>query len=84
MGRKSPNHHPHFSLFLHPTPKPMVNHEQLNLYISGPKVILWSPLARVGSARLLTYKRIGRIYSLEILRKILEESEFAHKGKGED
>ncbi|MEM1514487.1 MAG: hypothetical protein QXH24_00295 [Candidatus Bathyarchaeia archaeon] len=41
-------------------------------------------MARVGSARLLTYKHIGRVYSLEILRKILEESEVAHKGKGED
>ncbi|MEM2569201.1 MAG: hypothetical protein QXT67_04605 [Candidatus Bathyarchaeia archaeon] len=41
-------------------------------------------MPRVGSIRLVTYKRIGRVYSLEILRKLLEESEVAHKSKGEN
>jgi hypothetical protein len=37
---------------------------------------------RVGSLRLTTYKRIGRVCSVETLRKILEESK--HAGKSED
>jgi hypothetical protein len=40
------------------------------------------PRRRVGSLRLVTYKRIGRVYSLEILRKIFEECKNA--GKSED
>lgn len=36
-------------------------------------------LPRIGTVRLVTYKRIGRVYRLEVLNKIAEES----KGAGQ-
>ncbi len=41
-------------------------------------------LARIGSLRLISYKRIGRVYSVEVLRKLYEEYEDAYKGKDKD
>lgn len=41
-------------------------------------------LSRIGSVRLIAYKRIGRVYSLEVLRRIVEESRDACKGEGKD
>ncbi|MEM2431141.1 MAG: hypothetical protein QXX94_04165 [Candidatus Bathyarchaeia archaeon] len=41
-------------------------------------------MLRVGSIRLVAYKRIGRVYSLEIFRKLLEELEVTHESKCED
>ncbi|MEM1538694.1 MAG: hypothetical protein QXK12_04850 [Candidatus Nezhaarchaeales archaeon] len=41
-------------------------------------------MPRVGSIRLLTYKRVGRVYSLETLRRIIEESKSAGKSTGKD
>ncbi|MEM0050078.1 MAG: hypothetical protein QW424_05820 [Candidatus Bathyarchaeia archaeon] len=41
-------------------------------------------MPRIGSIRLIAYKRIGRVCSLELLRKLLEESEVASKGKSKN
>lgn len=37
-------------------------------------------LPRIGTIRLITYKRVGRVYSLQILSKIMEESKGAREG----
>ncbi|MEN2975430.1 MAG: hypothetical protein ABDH32_07670 [Candidatus Caldarchaeales archaeon] len=41
-------------------------------------------MSRIGTLRLVAYRRIGRVYSLEVLEKIVEESRSAYKGKSED
>jgi len=38
-------------------------------------------LARIGSVRLVSYKRVGRVCSLEVLRKTVEETESARKSE---
>lgn len=40
--------------------------------------------SRIGFVRLVSYKRIGRVYSIDVLRKIVEDSESARKSKSED
>ncbi|MEM2514598.1 MAG: hypothetical protein QXU81_09875 [Candidatus Bathyarchaeia archaeon] len=41
-------------------------------------------MSKIGTIRLVTYKRIGRACNLELLKKLLEESEVASKSKSED
>ncbi|MEM2136675.1 MAG: hypothetical protein QXI93_01820 [Candidatus Methanomethylicia archaeon] len=41
-------------------------------------------LKKIGCMQLITYKRIGRVYSLEVLKKIMEELKGYHKSKGEN
>jgi len=40
--------------------------------------------SKIGFVKLLSYKRIGRVYSIEVLRKIVEDSKNACKSKSED
>lgn len=43
-----------------------------------------SILKKIGRIQLITYKRIGRVYNLEVLRKIMEEVEGDRKSKSEN
>jgi hypothetical protein len=40
--------------------------------------------SKIGFVKLLSYKRIGRVYSIDVLRKIVEGSKSARKSKSED
>lgn len=41
-------------------------------------------LRRIGTLRLIAYRRIGRVYRLEILKTIVEEHRVAREGQGQD
>ncbi|MEM0265179.1 MAG: hypothetical protein QXO74_07095 [Candidatus Methanomethylicia archaeon] len=41
-------------------------------------------MKKIGRIELITYKRIGRVYSLKVLKKIMEESKGDCESKGEN
>jgi len=47
-------------------------------------LILGLENSKIGFVKLVSYRRIGRVYSIEILRKVVEDSKNAYKGKSED